>query len=210
MKKILLFGLLSFSNLTLISAQSNLHGVISLNPSNNVLYTDVDNIIDVAITAAQSVSVTGSGVSLKKINEHQYTARVNSSSKTVTITLKANLGNKKVANVGAFKFNVLPYPAPQLYFDNSDPKSMVSRVGEHVLDVKSPADPYKSMMISNWEVIMENGTSISGTGNNLSPAANAAITAAPARSSVVIAVTYTNSNGGVSETKNTRATFYIE
>jgi len=212
MKKVLFLtlGLLSFSSFS--NAQCKPFAVLDVNASNEiVLYSDFDNIIQVAGNCCQSVSLRGLGVTVKAINAGTFSVRVSSgASKTSTLTIFGDLGNKKSANLGTFKCTIKPIPSPLLYLDSNDPKSMIGRDGVHDLQVKMPVDLPFTAEVTNWNVMLENGASFTGTGSDLSASANTAIASAPARSSITVNVTYSQTVNGVPGTKNISGVYYVE
>ncbi len=183
---------------------------MKVNNYNEVIYANYDNEIEIAVNCISKVRLSGMGVSLTSIGDNKYIARVIGEATTVSFNITGTTTANKTVNLGKLTFKVLPFPEPMLYLDNNDHKSMVSRTGEHVLEVKSAANLFKTMKISTWEIVTENGATFSGNGNRLTAEANSAILAAPARSSIEIAVSYADSNKEGEDIKKTRATYYVE
>jgi hypothetical protein len=211
MKKVLFFALSILSASLYSHAQIKPFVLLNANPSTQVLYMNYDNIIDVAGNGMNEIKLVGNGVTLKKINENKYSARVSTgSTKSATIAVSGVTLAKKTVSLGTFMYQVRPLPTAVLYLDSNDPKSMIGRDGVHDLQVKMPVDLPFAAEVTNWNVMLENGASYTGTGSDLSAATNTAIASAPARSSITINVTYTVTENGTTSTKNISGVYFVE
>jgi hypothetical protein len=211
MKKVLLLTLVVLSTSLYSKSQIKQYVLLNANPASQVLYTNYDNIIEVAGSGFNEIKLIGNGVTLKKINENKYSARVSTgTTKSTSIAVSGVTLAKKTVSYGTVVYQVRPLPTPVLYLDNSDPKSMIGRDGVHDLQVKMPVDLPFTAEVTNWNVMLENGASFTGTGSDLSAAANAAIASAPARSSMTVNVTYTVTENGSVSTKNISGVYYVE
>jgi len=212
MKKVLFLALSLFLLNAVSFAQVKPYFILNANPTSTyVLYAEYDNIIEVAGSGYNEIKLVGNGVTLKKINENKYSARVSyGSTKTINISVTGVTLAKKTANLGTFAFQVRALPTAVLYLDNNDPKSMIQRDGVHDLQVKMPVEIPFTAEVTNWNVMLENGTSFSGSGSDLSAAANTAIASAPARSSITVNVTYTQTINGTTSTKNMGGVYFVE